>query len=96
MVQTPCANATTLLKAEIWGNDIPTQRRKIISIGIQASDWSNMRWQAPSWGKAGEQTLKASPLNWSIAQAEGAKICLELSDATDLNTFCIYGLNTCW
>ncbi|EFJ49179.1 extracellular matrix glycoprotein pherophorin I [Volvox carteri f. nagariensis] len=92
-----CGNTTTLLKAELWGNDIPTQRRKILALAFKAAGASSpLRYLSPSWGSAGEQTLKVSGLNWDASQADGAKICMELSNDTNLKTFCNTGQDTCW
>ncbi|GIL44829.1 hypothetical protein Vafri_2287 [Volvox africanus] len=93
---TYCANTTVLLKAEIWGNDAPLQRRKIIALAFQEAGSDTLKYISPSWGATGDQTLKVSPLNWSAEKADGAKICLELSNATDLETFCNHGDKTCW
>jgi hypothetical protein len=55
-----------------------------------------MNFISATWGAVGEQTVKATPLRWTKAQANGGKICLELDYSTDLNEFCMYGADTCW
>ncbi|GLI64961.1 hypothetical protein VaNZ11_008368, partial [Volvox africanus] len=93
---TYCANTTVLLKAELWGNDAPLQRRKILALAFQEGNSNTLKYISPSWGANGDQTLKVSPLNWTTEEADGAKICLELSNATNLETFCNHGDKTCW
>lgn len=91
-----CGITDTLLKAEVWGNDILIQRRKILGIFVTPGNSNVTRLISPSWGSAGEQTLKISPLNWTPEQANGGRICLELNDPSSLPGFCNGGVNTCW
>ncbi|KXZ48449.1 hypothetical protein GPECTOR_28phG5a [Gonium pectorale] len=85
----PCGKTDNLLKAEIYADD--QQRRKIVAIGIQAAGETSLTFKSPVWGSDGEQTLKATPLNWSKAQANGGKVCMELDNSTTLDSFCLGG-----
>ncbi|KXZ51121.1 hypothetical protein GPECTOR_14phG2b [Gonium pectorale] len=89
-----CADTTSLLKVEFYADD--NQRRRITGIGLQPAGSPAMKFISTSWGSIGEQTLKATPLNWSKAQADGATICLELDNSTTLSSFCYTNSNTCW
>ncbi|GFR50604.1 hypothetical protein Agub_g12688, partial [Astrephomene gubernaculifera] len=90
-----CGKTTTLAKAEIWAND--NLRRKIAGIGLKPAGSATMRYISASWGAVGENTLKATPLNWSKAQANGGQICLELENNTSPAEFCNTGSDdTCW
>ncbi|GIL44828.1 hypothetical protein Vafri_2292, partial [Volvox africanus] len=91
-----CGKTTVLLKAEMWGND--DLRRSVTGIGIQPAG-SEMKFLSATWGSVGEQTVKATPLNWSKAQAARGRICMELEKATDLGAFCNNpgaAQPTCW
>ncbi|GIL69804.1 hypothetical protein Vretifemale_614, partial [Volvox reticuliferus] len=89
-----CGKTTSLLKGEVWGNE--DLRRQIEGIGVQPAGADKLSFRSPSWGPVGDQTLKVTPLNWSLAQAKNATICLELTKGTDLGDFCNFGMNTCW
>ncbi|EFJ49422.1 extracellular matrix glycoprotein pherophorin-V36 [Volvox carteri f. nagariensis] len=84
--QGKCGKTTSVLKAEILADD--ARRRKIRAIGLLPADAVSMRWISTSWATSGEDTLKVTPLNWSKDQADGAKICLELSSDYDIGSFC--------
>eukprot|EP00198_Chlamydomonas_reinhardtii_P012843 XP_001702180.1 cell wall protein pherophorin-C1 [Chlamydomonas reinhardtii] len=89
-----CGKTDMLLKAEFYADD--AKRRKITNIGVKPAGGA-MKWQAPSWGAVGEFTVKATPLNWSKAQADGGMLCLVLTNDTTLNDFCMGNTeNTCW
>ncbi|GIL67820.1 hypothetical protein Vafri_21084 [Volvox africanus] len=90
----PCGRTDKLYKAEIWGDD--KQRQKLKGIAIQPVGAKNFTYRSPSWGGPGDQTIKVSQLNWTPQQAKGSKICLELDSTTDLDSFCLFGLKTCW
>ncbi|EFJ44690.1 hypothetical protein VOLCADRAFT_82680 [Volvox carteri f. nagariensis] len=91
-----CGSTEVLFKAEFWAND--TLRGSLKGIGVQPADSPSMKFISASWGKSGDDTLKATQLYWTKAQAEGGKICLELSRDTDLNSFCLTNgiRNACW
>ncbi|KAG2449882.1 hypothetical protein HYH02_005404 [Chlamydomonas schloesseri] len=89
-----CGKSSSLLKAEFYADD--TKRRKVTHVGIKPAGGA-MKWQAPTWGAVGEYTLKATPLNWSKAQAEGGQLCLSLNNDTTLDEFCMgTTTDTCW
>ena len=89
-----CGRSSGLLKAEFYADD--KQRRKVNSIGVQPAGGA-MRYLSATWGAVGENTLKATPLNWSKAQANGGRICLVLYDTVTLDSFCMGNeLDTCW
>ncbi|GIL76534.1 hypothetical protein Vretifemale_6199 [Volvox reticuliferus] len=90
-----CGMTTNLLKLEFWADD--QQRRKVSAIGLQAAGDKTMTWIAPTWASSGSNTLKVTPVNWSLNQATGGRICLEMDKSTNMHTFC-KGSNdgTCW
>ncbi|EFJ44689.1 hypothetical protein VOLCADRAFT_94999 [Volvox carteri f. nagariensis] len=90
----PCGDSNVLSKVEFWADD--NLRRSIAAIGLKPSGATTMRFLSPSWGPVGDDILKVSPIRWTKAQADGGRICLELSRGTDLNSFCVAGNNTCW
>ncbi|GIL60504.1 hypothetical protein Vafri_15048 [Volvox africanus] len=91
-----CDSTTVLRKAEIWAND--AQRQAVKGIGLQPSGSSTMKFISPSWGAQGTNVLKANQLNWTLEQADGGRICIELVKGTDLSSFCnvVGGPATCW
>ncbi|GIM11462.1 hypothetical protein Vretimale_14956, partial [Volvox reticuliferus] len=89
-----CGRSEYMSKAEFWAND--NLRRNVRGIGIQPSNASSLDFISPAWGAIGDQTLKATNLNWSRSQVNGAKICLELDSGVDLTSFCLTETNTCW
>ncbi|KAG2493513.1 hypothetical protein HYH03_008329 [Edaphochlamys debaryana] len=91
--QTACSQATVLQKMEFWAND--KRRQKITGIGVQAAGATKMGFMTPGWGAVDDNTLRANNLNWSKQQADGGKVCLELS--IPLDEFCEGGVtDTCW
>ncbi len=82
-----CGNTTNFLKAEIWINET-LYRRSIGNIYLYPSIGANAT-RAPSWGKPGEGTLKATPINWSPAQADGGKICFDVKAGLDIYDVCL-------
>ncbi|KAG2428450.1 hypothetical protein HXX76_011570 [Chlamydomonas incerta] len=103
-----CANTSSLFKVEFWADD--AKRRAITGIGLRPGNvppTTPLRYISATWGAVGEDTLKATPLNWSNDQAGGALICLELDNAVtpSLADFCVSsnasggdstGSGTCW
>ena len=86
---------SVLNKIEFWAKD--DLRRKITGIGLQPTGAPKMSYIQPVWSSSGEDTLRATPLNWSKAQANGAVVCLELDNSTTLDEFCMGGeVSTCW
>ncbi|KAG2447494.1 hypothetical protein HYH02_007420 [Chlamydomonas schloesseri] len=81
----PCGRSSGLLKAEFYADD--KKRRAITGIYVQPKGASG-KWLSATWGAVGEDTVKATPLNWSKGQANGGKICLELKKDTPLDMFC--------
>ncbi|KAG2450999.1 hypothetical protein HYH02_004269 [Chlamydomonas schloesseri] len=87
-----CANTSSLFKVEFWADD--AKRRAITGIGLRtgnAAAGTPLRYVSPTWGAVGEDTLKATSLNWNDAQANGALVCLELDNtvAPSLADFCV-------
>ncbi len=53
-------------------------------------------WRSPTWGAVGEETLKTPNVNWSVPQATGAEVCIELLKSTKIEEFCNMGVPMCW
>ncbi|GLI68024.1 hypothetical protein VaNZ11_012342 [Volvox africanus] len=87
--ESACGRTTNLLKAEIYAND--AQRRKIKNILVMPNGANSSRVLATSWASPGEQTLKVTPLNWNLEQANGASICLVMDGSADILQFCNIG-----
>ncbi|GLI60398.1 hypothetical protein VaNZ11_002548 [Volvox africanus] len=81
-----CNSTTLLRKAEIWADE--AQRQAVKGIGVQPSGSPTMRFISPSWGAPGTNVVKANQLNWTLEQADGGRICIELVRGTDLSSFC--------
>ncbi|KAG2437933.1 hypothetical protein HXX76_005549 [Chlamydomonas incerta] len=89
-----CGKSDILLKAEFYADD--AKRRKITNVGVKPAGGA-MKWQSATWGAVGEYTVKATPLNWTKAQANGGQLCLVLTNDTTLDEFCMGNTeNTCW
>ncbi|EFJ43965.1 hypothetical protein VOLCADRAFT_95799 [Volvox carteri f. nagariensis] len=84
----PCTS-TYLLKAEIWADD--TKRRAVR--GTRTTKYrGDPVWGSPSWMAFGENTLKITPLNWTMSEAVGGEICIEISnELQQLSDLCIGG-----
>ncbi|PNW73149.1 hypothetical protein CHLRE_14g620702v5 [Chlamydomonas reinhardtii] len=82
----PCGRSTSLLKAEFYADD--KKRRAITGVYVQPKTGTG-KWLSATWGAVDEQTVKATPLNWSKDQANGGTICLELKNDTPLSDFCL-------
>ncbi|KAG2425758.1 hypothetical protein HXX76_013384, partial [Chlamydomonas incerta] len=89
----PCGRSSNLLKAEFYADD--NKRRSITGVYLQPTGGSG-KWLSPTWGAVGEQTVKATPMNWSKGQAQGGKVCLELKNDTPIDDFCLGTDGTCW
>ncbi|EFJ49347.1 extracellular matrix glycoprotein pherophorin-V11 [Volvox carteri f. nagariensis] len=91
----PCGSTTTLAKVEFWVDD--AYRRNLTSVGVQPSDATRMTWLAPSFATSGDLTLKVSNLNWSLSQARGARICMDLDKSVPMADFCLGKVpGHCW
>ncbi|GLC33316.1 hypothetical protein PLESTM_000048000 [Pleodorina starrii] len=92
----PCGRSQVLLKMEMWADE--ALRRSVQGIGVRPADVEDMAFLSPVWGPVGSQTLKATPLRWSKAQAEGGQVCIELDNNTSLGSFCMSENqeDTCW
>ncbi|KAG2447492.1 hypothetical protein HYH02_007418 [Chlamydomonas schloesseri] len=90
----PCGSSSGLLKAEFYADD--TKRRKITGMYVRPNGGPS-KWLAATWGAVGEQTVKATPLNWSKGQANGGVICMELTNDISIQDFCLPSTSgTCW
>ncbi|GIL64053.1 hypothetical protein Vafri_18032 [Volvox africanus] len=91
----PCSSATILQKVEFWANE--AVRTKVLGFSLKptgASSWKNI---SATWGGKGEETLKATPLNWTLAQADGGTVCMEVDRSVALDQLCLGPTpNTCW
>ncbi|PNH04571.1 Perphorin-1 [Tetrabaena socialis] len=85
-----CGKTSNLLKAEFYASD--SSRRKISGVALMPAGATTFKFISATWGAVGEDTVKATPINWGKAQADGGKICLELS--VPLADFCLGG--SCW
>ncbi|GLC42440.1 hypothetical protein PLESTM_001333500 [Pleodorina starrii] len=82
-----CGNATVFQKVEFWAND--ALRRNVRGFGLRPEGAANMSFVFVSWGGQGDATLKATALAWSLEQASGAEICLELDSVVSLGDLCL-------
>ncbi|GLC40544.1 hypothetical protein PLESTB_000046700 [Pleodorina starrii] len=87
--ESACGKTTTLLKAEVYADD--TRRRRIRGLAIKSAKAAVPRFVSPSWSSSGENTLKFSSLNWSLEEAHGAKLCMEIDNAFGVGPFCFGG-----
>ncbi|GIM11991.1 hypothetical protein Vretimale_15423, partial [Volvox reticuliferus] len=83
----------TLNKAEFWADE--AQRRKVVGFRVTPRG-GPQRYVAVSWGAKGDNTVKATQLNWGLDQAEDGEICLELLKDVALGDFCLGGENGCF
>lgn len=93
MANNTCANATTFQKVEFYANE--TMRRSVTGFVVTPKGGPSVGISS-SWGATGENTLKATPLGWSIAQANGGEICLELAKRVALSEFCLGTPSGCY
>ncbi|GIL50644.1 hypothetical protein Vafri_6776 [Volvox africanus] len=82
-----CENATIFSKVEFWGNE--ALRRNIRGFAIKPNGATNYTIISASWGAKGDETVKATPLNWSIDQATGSEICMDIDTSIALDDFCL-------
>ncbi|KXZ51120.1 hypothetical protein GPECTOR_14phG2a [Gonium pectorale] len=94
----PCGRTTNLLKAEIYADDL--RRGLVKGVAVQPKlpngQLDSIKFMSTTWGARGEDTLKATPLNWSKAQSNGAKVCIELAAGASLSSVCKGSPDTCW
>ncbi|GIL81006.1 hypothetical protein Vretimale_9306 [Volvox reticuliferus] len=83
----PCSNATIFSKVEFWGNE--NLRRNIRGFAIKPTGATNYTIISASWGARGDETVKATPLNWNIGQAAGSEICMDIDTTISLKDFCL-------
>ncbi|GIL87937.1 hypothetical protein Vretimale_6316 [Volvox reticuliferus] len=78
-----------LLKVEIWADD---SKRYFVKGTRLTKNRGTPVWGQPSWGSIGDNTLKVTPLKWTMSEAMGSRICIEVSKAiTDLSEICLGG-----
>ncbi|EFJ45175.1 hypothetical protein VOLCADRAFT_94615 [Volvox carteri f. nagariensis] len=82
-----CGNATILQKVDFWANE--ELRRSFVGFGVRPSNSGSLVFRSPSWGPPGSNIVKATQLRWTLQQAAGAEICLELLNSVSLLDFCI-------
>ncbi|GIL64217.1 hypothetical protein Vafri_18187, partial [Volvox africanus] len=49
--------------------------------------------RAASWGAAGTNSLKATPINWTTTQANGSRVCVEMKNPRTMADLCL-GINS--
>jgi hypothetical protein len=91
-VQSTCGATTSLLKVEFYADD--TKRRSISGFSLKTAGATTYKNISATWGAVGEKTVKATPLNWSKEQADGAQICMEI--VGQLDDFCLGAPGLCW
>ncbi|GIM01232.1 hypothetical protein Vretimale_6037 [Volvox reticuliferus] len=91
----PCSNGTIFQKAEFWANE--AVRTKVLGFSLKAAGASSWKNISATWGGKGEETLKATPINWTLAQANGGTVCMEVDRSVTLDQLCLGpDPNTCW
>ncbi|GIL76538.1 hypothetical protein Vretifemale_6203, partial [Volvox reticuliferus] len=56
----------------------------------------NVTKLAASWGAAGTNTLKATPINWTSAQANGGMVCIEVKKPKSMEDVCLGFSGQCY
>ncbi|KAG2437934.1 hypothetical protein HXX76_005550 [Chlamydomonas incerta] len=89
-----CGKTTTINKLEFFADD--SKRRKVTGVGLKAAGAAATSWREPIWDSPGQNTLRATNVNWSSAQANGGQVCLELT--VPLADFCLGSADgtACW
>ncbi|GIL60116.1 hypothetical protein Vafri_14751 [Volvox africanus] len=94
LIEGPCRFSSTLLKAEVWADE--KLRRQVRGCRLTPNGGSS-RWIATSWGPTGGNQLKATNINWGLAEADGGELCFEIKDTTSLDELCLGPYpNTCY
>ncbi|GIM07806.1 hypothetical protein Vretimale_11877, partial [Volvox reticuliferus] len=94
LIEGPCKSSSTLVKAEVWANE--NLRRQVRGFRLTPNG-GDSRWIATSWGPAGGNQLKATNINWGLAEAHGGELCVEVRDTTSLDQLCLGPYpNTCY
>ncbi|GLI65197.1 hypothetical protein VaNZ11_008660 [Volvox africanus] len=76
-----------LLKVEIWADD---SKRSFIKGTRVTKNRGTPIWGQHSWGPTGDNILKVTPLKWTMSEAMGSKICIEVSkEIADLSEICL-------
>ncbi|EFJ45152.1 extracellular matrix glycoprotein pherophorin-V23 [Volvox carteri f. nagariensis] len=83
----PCADAASVTKVEFWVND--TMRRNINGFAVKSSSDATYTYIYPTWAPRGDNVVRATPLNWSLQQANGAEVCMDLDNDTTPDEFCL-------
>ncbi|GIL58042.1 hypothetical protein Vafri_13242 [Volvox africanus] len=84
-VPSGCGAVDKLLKIEMYAKQSLSSAIKSLSL-VPAS--GKPVTLAASWNGANSNTLKWTPINWSVAQASNAKVCVELKEGTSLSDLC--------
>ncbi|GIL68185.1 hypothetical protein Vafri_21452 [Volvox africanus] len=84
---TSCGRSTVLRQAKMWAH--PSQANGLVGMHIKPAGAANMTAIYPKWGLKGfNDLLKIGPIRWSLKEADGGRICLELYKETNITSFC--------
>ncbi|GLI60765.1 hypothetical protein VaNZ11_002996 [Volvox africanus] len=84
----PCAN-TNFAKVEFWANDTAPVRRGLKGFYVRSAKQTAFTFLFPTWSGSGDETVRATGLDWNQQQANGAEICMELDNSVSLDAFCL-------
>ncbi|GIL78155.1 hypothetical protein Vretimale_7509 [Volvox reticuliferus] len=84
-VPSGCGAVDNLLKVELYAKQALSASIK--SLSLVPATGSPVTLSA-SWGGANSNILKFTPVNWNVAKATNAKICVELKAGTTLSDLC--------
>ncbi|GIL76540.1 hypothetical protein Vretifemale_6203, partial [Volvox reticuliferus] len=86
IVPSSCAGANVLSKVAWYANQNRSSVIKAINLYPSSGTASTL---SPSWGAAGTGSLQTGPLNWSLAQANGGRVCIELNNPATMYDICL-------
>ncbi|GIL81005.1 hypothetical protein Vretimale_9306 [Volvox reticuliferus] len=85
----PCASVNIFAKVEFWANDTAPLRRSLKGFYVRSSSETAYTFLAATWSSFGDQTVRATGLDWNKQEANGAEVCMELDNSVSLDTFCL-------
>ncbi|GLI62288.1 hypothetical protein VaNZ11_004851 [Volvox africanus] len=93
---TTCGNSTVLHKAEIFVD--PRKAKRLVGMYIKPAQAVNMKVIRPILDPS-SKSLVVNQIQWTLKEADGGRICLELYKKTDITSIChgtINGVPSCW
>ncbi|GLC50677.1 hypothetical protein PLESTB_000406900 [Pleodorina starrii] len=94
MVPSACGSANdTLTKIEWFANQNMSAAIKGFTL---YPAFGNATRLSASWGASGTNTLKATGINWTVAQASGGLVCVELRKPFTMDDICLGFPSQCY